>query len=152
MPGYQTKQQTVTIAGADDLVIRSLLDRSSSATRWATRTAGHLVGHLAAVRLLWPSGAQLAARMALHGAATPVSASWRSAAAWHWPAWWATGAAADVTASDCHPLAARFLAAQPAPERAAADEVPPRPWGAGAARRARRRSVPTTAVLRAASS
>jgi predicted nicotinamide N-methyase len=111
MPGYQTKQERVAIAGADDLVIRSLLDRQQfndplgAAERMGISSAAWpLFG------LLWPSGAQLAARMATRpqrpgerileigcGLALASLVGHRRGA--------------DVTASDCHPLAARFLAA-----------------------------------------
>jgi predicted nicotinamide N-methyase len=111
MPGYQTQQQTVTISGADDLIIQSLLDRQQFAD-----PLGHAerIGISSATwplfGLLWPSGKQLAARMALHhlqpgqrileigcGLALASLVGHRRGA--------------DVTASDNHPLTARFLAA-----------------------------------------
>ena len=70
MPGYATKQEVIAIAGVDDLIIRSLLDRlqfadpDGDAERLGISSAlWPLFG------LLWPSGAHLAARMAEH----PVS-------------------------------------------------------------------------------
>jgi len=109
MPGYQTKQERITLAGVDDLVIRSLLDRQQfhdplgEAERVGISSAAWpLFG------LLWPSGAQLAARIA----ARTVRATERILEV-------GCGLAlaslvghrrgADVTASDCHPLAAGFL-------------------------------------------
>lgn len=111
MPGYQTQQQIVPIRGADDLIIRSLLDRQQFAD-----PMGHAerIGISSATwplfGLLWPSGRQFAARMALHrlqpgqrileigcGLALASLVGHRRGA--------------DVTASDCHPLTARFLAA-----------------------------------------
>jgi predicted nicotinamide N-methyase len=109
MPGYQTKQERIAIAGADDLVIRSLLDRQQffdplgEADRLGISSAEWpLFG------LLWPSGEHLAARMALRpvcprerileigcGLALASLVSHRRGA--------------DVTASDCHPLAESFL-------------------------------------------
>jgi hypothetical protein len=109
MPGYQTKQERIAIVGVDDLVIRSLLDRQQffdplgEADRMGISSAAWpLFG------LLWPSGAQLAARMALRpvrsrerileigcGLALASLVSHRRGA--------------DVTASDCHPLAESFL-------------------------------------------
>jgi predicted nicotinamide N-methyase len=109
VPGYRTKQERIAIAGVDDLVIRSLLDRRQffdplgeadclgiSSASWP------LFG------VLWPSGAQLAARIALR----PVCAGERILEV-------GCGLAlaslvghrrgADVTASDRHPLAERFL-------------------------------------------
>ena len=66
MPGYQTKQERIAIPGADDLIIRSLLDRLQffdplgEADRLGISSAAWpLFG------LLWPSSAHLAARMAL---------------------------------------------------------------------------------------
>ena len=93
MPGYRTKQERIAIAGVADLVIRSLLDRQQfadadgAAERLGISSAGWpLFG------LLWPSGAQLAARLALRPV-TPAKESSRSAAAWRSPAWSRTGAA-----------------------------------------------------------
>ena len=109
MPGYQTKQERIAIAGVDDLVIRSLLDRQQffdplgEAERVGISSAAWpLFG------LVWPSGVHLAARMALRpvysrerileigcGLALASLVSHRRGA--------------DVTASDCHPLAESFL-------------------------------------------
>ena len=111
MPGYRTKQERIAIAGVDDLVIRSLADRRQffdplgAADRLGISSASWpLFG------LLWPSGAQLAARVARR----PVCAGERILEV-------GCGLAlaslvghrrgADVTASDRHPLAERFLAA-----------------------------------------
>ena len=111
MPGYRTKQQRVAIAGVDDLVIRSLSDHQQfsdplgDADRLGISSASWpLFG------LLWPSGAHLAARIALR----PVCAGERILEV-------GCGLAlaslvghrrgADVTASDRHPLAQRFLEA-----------------------------------------
>ncbi len=109
MPGYRTKQESIAIVGAQDLVIRSLLDRQQFSD-----PLGHAerLGISSAIwplfGLLWPSGAQLAARMAARplaggerileigcGLALASLVSHRRGA--------------DVTASDCHPLAAGFL-------------------------------------------
>jgi predicted nicotinamide N-methyase len=109
MPGYQTKRERIAIAGVDDLVIRSLLDRRQffdplgEADRMGISSAAWpLFG------LLWPSAAHLAARLALRrvcfgerileigcGLALASLVAHRRGA--------------DVTASDCHPLAERFL-------------------------------------------
>jgi predicted nicotinamide N-methyase len=108
MPGYQTKQERIAIAGVD-LVIRSLLDRQQffdplgEADRLGISSAAWPM-----FGLLWPSGAKLAARMALRpvcpgerileigcGLALASLVSHRRGA--------------DVTASDCHPLAESFL-------------------------------------------
>ena len=109
MPGYRTRQDRVAIAGVDDLVIRSLADRQQffdplgEADRLGISSAAWpLFG------LLWPSGAQLAAHVALR----PLCAGERILEV-------GCGLAlaslvghrrgADVTASDRHPLAGRFL-------------------------------------------
>jgi predicted nicotinamide N-methyase len=107
--GYQTKQERIAIVGVQDLIIRSLLDRQQffdpfgEADRIGISSAAWpLFG------LLWPSGAHLAARMALR----PVCSTERileigcglalASLVGH-------RRGADVTASDCHPLAERFL-------------------------------------------
>lgn len=110
MPGYATKQEHVAIAGVDDLIIRSLLDRSQfddplgDAARLGISSASWpLFG------LLWPSGVHLAVRLG----ARPVSPTERileigcglalASLVGH-------RRGADVTASDRHPLAESFLA------------------------------------------
>jgi len=111
MPGYATKQESIVIAGVDDLIIHSLLDRmqfddpAGEAERLGISSASWpLFG------LLWPSGAHLAARVATR----TVSATERileigcglalASLVGH-------RRGADVTASDRHPLAERFLEA-----------------------------------------
>ncbi len=109
MPGYQTKRERIAIAGVDDLLIRSLLDRQQffdplgEADRMGISSAAWpLFG------LLWPSAAHLAARLALRrvcsserileigcGLALASLVGHRRGA--------------DVTASDYHPLAESFL-------------------------------------------
>ena len=110
MPGYRTKQEQISIDGVDDLWIRSLLDRQQFAD--ALGVADRL-GISSATwplfGLLWPSGAQLAARLA----ARPVRAGERileigcglglASLVGH-------RRGADVTASDNHPLAGPFMA------------------------------------------
>lgn len=110
MPGYETKQERIAIAGADDLIIRSLLDKQQffdpdgDADRLGISSAAWpLFG------LLWPSGAQLAARMAVrrlcsHERILEIGCGLALASL--------VGhrRGANVTASDCHPLAAGFLA------------------------------------------
>jgi predicted nicotinamide N-methyase len=109
LPGYLTKQEQIAVAGVADVCIRSLLDRNqffdpvdealdlgiSSAT-WP------LFG------LLWPSGAHLAARIALR----PVKANehiLEIGCGLALASIVAHRCGADITASDCHPLAAGFL-------------------------------------------
>ena len=109
MSGYQTKQESIAVAGVADLFIRSLLDRQQfddplgEADRLGISSAAWpLFG------LLWPSGAHLAAALALR----PVRAGERilelgcglalASLVGH-------RRGADITASDCHPLAGAFL-------------------------------------------
>ncbi|WP_438391549.1 class I SAM-dependent methyltransferase [Caballeronia sp. DA-9] len=109
MPGYLTKQQNIAVTGVDNLIIRSLLDLqqfsdpSGDAERIGISSAmWPLFG------MLWPSGAHLAARLALR----PVLATERileigcglalASLVGH-------RRGADVTASDCHPLTSAFL-------------------------------------------
>jgi predicted nicotinamide N-methyase len=111
MPGYRTKQQRVAVAGVDDLIIRSLSDRQqfSDPLGHADRL-GISSASWPMFGVLWPSGAHLAARIALR----PVCAGERILEV-------GCGLAlaslvghrrgADVTASDRHPLAERFLEA-----------------------------------------
>ena len=109
MPGYQTKQEQIAVAGVADLTIRSLLDRQQFADPLgAADRLGISSATWPLFGLLWPSGAQLAARLA----ARPVNAGERileigcglglASLVGH-------RCGADVTASDCHPLAGAFM-------------------------------------------
>jgi predicted nicotinamide N-methyase len=110
MPGYRTKQERISIAGVDDLVIRSLLDRQQFSDRdGAAERIGISSAAWPLFGLLWPSGALLAARLG----ARPVTAGEKileigcglalASLVGH-------RRGADVTASDRHPLTALFLA------------------------------------------
>ena len=109
MPGYRTKDQTVAVSGVADLCIRSLFDKQQfadplgqAASLGISSAAWPLFG------LLWPSGAHLAARLVRR----PVQAGEHilelgcglglASLVGH-------RRGADVTASDCHPLAGVFL-------------------------------------------
>lgn len=109
MPGYQTKNESVAIRGAADLQIRSLLDRQQytdplgeAEAMGISSAAWPLFG------LLWPSSLELA----IHMAGRPLVADERILEV-------GCGLAlaslvshrrgADVTATDCHPYASRFL-------------------------------------------
>ena len=130
MPGYRTKQEHIAIAGAASLLVRSLLDRDQfsdplgeAARLGISAAAWPMFG------LPWPSGAQLAARMMRR----PVTTGERILEI-------GCGLAlaslicrrrgADITASDCHPLAESFLV-----ENARLNRLQPPPylhghWGA----------------------
>ncbi len=109
MPGYLTKQEHISVMGVDDLTIRSLLDRQQFADPLqAAERLGIGSATWPLFGLLWPSGAQLAA----HLAQRPVTSGERileigcglglASLVGH-------RRGADVTASDCHPLAELFL-------------------------------------------
>jgi predicted nicotinamide N-methyase len=109
MPGYLTKQEQIAVDGVDDLTIRSLLDRQQYADPFGeAERLGISSASWPHFGLLWPSGAWLAARLARRpiiqgerileigcGLALASMVGHRSGA--------------DMTASDCHPLAERFL-------------------------------------------
>ena len=109
MPGYQTKQESIAVAGAADLTIRSLLNKQQYADPLGeaerlgiSSAAWPLFG------LLWPSGAQLAACVA----ARPVRPGERIlelGCGLALASLVAHRRGADVIASDCHPLAEAFL-------------------------------------------
>jgi predicted nicotinamide N-methyase len=109
MPGYQTRQERIAIAGVADLVIRSLADRQQffdplgQADRMGISSAAWpLFG------VLWPSGAHLAARLARR----PVCATERIleiGCGLALPSLVGHRRGADVTASDRHPLTESFL-------------------------------------------
>jgi predicted nicotinamide N-methyase len=109
MPGYHTKQERIAVTGVADLLIRSLLDRQQFVDRHGhAQRLGISSAAWPLFGLLWPSGARLAACMA----ARPLCAGERileigcglalASLVLH-------RRGADVTASDCHPLAAGFL-------------------------------------------
>jgi predicted nicotinamide N-methyase len=110
MPGYQTKQESIVIAGAANLVIRSLLDRQQfSDPLGAAERLGISPASWPLFGLLWPSGALLAARMATH-VLPPGARILEVGCGLALASLVGHRRGADVTASDCHPLAAHFLA------------------------------------------
>jgi predicted nicotinamide N-methyase len=109
MPGYEIKQERIAVDGVDDLTIRSLLDRQQYADPLGeAERLGISSAMWPLFGLLWPSGARLAARMALR----PVQAGERIleiGCGLALASLVAHRRGADITASDCHPLAAAFL-------------------------------------------
>ncbi len=108
MPGYQTKQEQIAVDGVADLVIRSLLDREQFCDpEGVAERLGISSATWPLFGLLWPSGAHLAARMALR----PVTAEKILEIGCGLALASLVGhrRGADVTASDCHPMAASFL-------------------------------------------
>ncbi len=133
MPGYLTKQEVVAITGVDDLLIRSLFDRQQFADPFGvaerlgiSSAAWPLFG------LLWPSGRQLAARLAQR-AVTPGERILEIGCGLAIASLVGHRQGRSVTASDCHPLAGAFLA-----ENLRLNHLPPMayrhgPWPAAAA-------------------
>ena len=107
--GYQTKQESVAIQGVPNLVIRSLLNKQQfHDPDDAALHLGISSAYWSLFGLLWPSGFRLAERMALR----PVVASDRIleiGCGLGLASLVAHRRGANVTASDCHPLAGEFL-------------------------------------------
>lgn len=109
MPGYQTKLESIAIAGVSNLLIRSLLDRQQydDPTGEAMRL-GISPATWPLFGMLWPSAVHLAAHLALR----PVSPHEKileigcglalASLVGH-------RRGASMTASDCHPLTENFL-------------------------------------------
>ena len=109
MPGYQTQQEQVEIAGAAPLQIRSLLDRQQfSDPLGAAARLGISSATWPLFGLLWPSGAHLAARMAVQ-VLLPGQRILEVGCGLALASLVGHRRGADMTASDCHPLAAEFL-------------------------------------------
>lgn len=110
MPGYHTKQENIAIAGVANLVIRSLRDRQQFSD--PAGAAGRLGISSAAwpiFGLPWPSGRQLAARLATR-VLRPGERILEMGCGLALASLVAHRRGAAVTASDMHPLAATFLA------------------------------------------
>jgi hypothetical protein len=108
-PGYQTKHESIAVQGVSNLLIRSLLDKQQFYDpEEAALALGISSAFWSLFGLLWPSGSHLAERMARR----PVSGHERileigcglalSSLVGH-------RRGANITASDCHPLAGEFL-------------------------------------------
>ena len=109
MPGYLIKQERIAITGVNDLIIRSLLDRQQfSDPLGIAERLGISSATWPLFGLPWPSGLRLAACMA----ARPVHAHERIlelGCGLALPSLVSHRRGADITASDCHPLAGGFL-------------------------------------------
>ena len=111
MRGFRTHQTPIAVAGVDDLRIRALFDRQQfhdphehAARLGISSAAWPLFG------LAWPSGIALAARLAQR----PVRVGERIVelgCGLALPSLVGHRRGADITASDCHPMASTFLRA-----------------------------------------
>ena len=111
MPGYLTKQECIAITGAASLQIRSLLDKQQfSDPLGAAQRLGISSATWPVFGLLWPSGTHLAERMAAH-VLVPGQRILEVGCGLGLASLVAHRRGADMTASDCHPLAAQLLAA-----------------------------------------
>lgn len=106
---YQTKQESIAVSGVDNVSICSLLDRNQFSDPFGhAERLGISSAMWPIFGLLWPSGTRLAERMALR----PVVHNERIleiGCGLALASIVAHRAGANITASDCHPLAARFL-------------------------------------------
>lgn len=110
MPGYQTQQQDIAIAGAASLLIRSLLNRQQfSDPDGAAAALGISSATWPLFGQLWPSGLHLAARLAAR-VLRPGERILEIGCGLALASLVGHRRGANITASDCHPLAAAFLA------------------------------------------
>jgi predicted nicotinamide N-methyase len=109
MTRYAVKHETIAVRGDASLNIRSLLDHQQfDDDNGAAERMGISSAMWSIFGLVWPSGQQLAARIALR----PVVAAERIleiGCGLGLASLVAQRRGADITASDCHPLAAGFL-------------------------------------------
>jgi predicted nicotinamide N-methyase len=126
MPGYQTKRELIDIRGSQALQICSLLDRQQHADPLGEAAAmGISSATWPLFGVLWESSIELAALMAQR-AVTPNERILEMGCGLALASLVAHRRGADVTASDCHPLAARFLL-----ENLRLNELPPMPYRHG---------------------
>jgi predicted nicotinamide N-methyase len=111
MHGVHTHQSRIAIDGVDDLLIRSLADRRQYADpRGHAERLGISSAAWPLFGLCWPSGVALAKRLGQR----PVTAGERIlevGCGLALPSLVGHRRGVDITASDCHPLAAGFLRA-----------------------------------------
>lgn len=109
MPGYLLKHESIAVTGVDNLTIRSLLDRQQySDPLGAAERLGISSASWPLFGLLWPSGAHMAARLAQRPV-TPGERILEIGCGLALASLVGHRRGADVTASDCHPLASSFL-------------------------------------------
>ncbi len=111
MPGYLLKQACIAIAGAAPMQIQSLLDKQQfSDPLGVAQRLGISSATWPLFGVLWPSGAHLAARMATH-VLQPGQRILEVGCGLGLASLVGHRRGADITASDRHPLAQQFLAA-----------------------------------------
>ena len=126
MPGYQTRQDQVAVIGAADLLIRSLLDRQQFADPLGLAAQlGISSASWPLFGLMWPSGHELATCMAIHPV-TPGQRILELGCGLGLASLVCHRRGADITASDCHPLADSFLR-----ENLRLNGLPPLPYRHG---------------------
>lgn len=109
MPGYLLKHESIAVTGVDNLTIRSLLDRQQySDPLGAAERLGISSASWPLFGLLWPSGAHMAARLAQRPV-TPGERILEIGCGLALASLVGHRRGANVTASDCHPLASSFL-------------------------------------------
>ena len=110
MPGYAVKQERIAVAGAPDLIIRSLLDRQQfSDPLGIAERLGIGSAEWPLFGLPWPSGLQLAIRLAAR-VLKPGERILEMGCGLALASLVGHRRGADVTASDKHPLTELFLA------------------------------------------
>jgi len=110
-PGYKTKQESISIAGVDDLLIRSLLDNQQfSDPEGLAEQLGISSATWPLFGLLWPSGYRLAAKIATR-APVKNERMLEIGCGLALASLVAHRQGLDITASDRHPLTESFLAA-----------------------------------------
>ena len=109
MPGYSTKQECIAVRGAADLQIRSLLDRQQFADPDGEALALGISSAMWPIfGLLWPSSHELAAHMAARNM-VPGERILEVGCGLALASLVCHRLGANITASDCHPLAEAFL-------------------------------------------
>jgi len=107
-PGYETKQESVPILGVSNLLIRSLLNKQQFHDPLnAALDLGISSAFWSLFGLLWPSGTRLAERMAQRPVASERILEVGCGLGLASLVGHRRGA--NITASDCHPLAGEFL-------------------------------------------
>ncbi len=109
MPGYKTKQERISVRGAADLQIRSLLDRQQFADPDGEALALGISSAMWPIfGLLWPSSQELAAHMSARTMA-PGERILEIGCGLALASLVCHRRGASITASDCHPLTEAFL-------------------------------------------